>query len=195
MESEQLNSLVTGALVYAGLIALVFWAGMVIWTVRDVRARSRDALALVLFTLMVAVLTLPGFLLYLFLRPRETLAEAYERSLEEEALLQEIEDKPTCPGCRQRTQEGWQACPHCHTRLKKACTRCGKLLDLPWDLCPYCATPQPVYAAERPATTTAASAHARPQAAPPAQEYSAREARRPRRRAESIEFVEGEEPS
>lgn len=195
MESEQLNSLVTGALVYAGLIALAFWAGMVIWTVRDVRARSRDALALVLFTLMVAVLTLPGFLLYLFLRPRETLAEAYERSLEEEALLQEIEDKPTCPGCRQRTLEGWQACPHCHTRLRKACTRCGKLLDLPWDLCPYCATPQPVYAAERPATATAASAHARPQTAVPAQELSAREARRPRRRAESIEFVEGEEQS
>ena len=48
---------------------------------------------------MVAILNVPGLLIYIFLRPRETLSEAYERSLEEEALLQEIEEKPVCPGC------------------------------------------------------------------------------------------------
>ena len=52
-----------------------------------------------LATLLVAVLNLPGLVIYLILRPARTLAEAYEQSLEEEALLQEIEDKRVCPGC------------------------------------------------------------------------------------------------
>lgn len=133
------------AVVYGGMVAAAFWLAMVIWTYRDMRARSRDALAQILVALMVAILTLPGLLIYMFLRPRETLSEAYERSLEEEALLQEIEEKPACPGCGQRVQVEWQACPNCHTRLKKPCIACRSLLELSWDLCPYCATSQGGY--------------------------------------------------
>jgi RNA polymerase subunit RPABC4/transcription elongation factor Spt4 len=146
------GGLFTGVIVYVGMILAAFWLAMIIWTYRDMRARSRDALAQIVVAVMVAVLTVPGVLIYLFLRPRETLSEAYERSLEEEALLQEIEEKPVCPGCKQRVQEEWQACPNCHTRLKRPCTRCVRMLDLSWDLCPYCATAVPNYsAADRPA--------------------------------------------
>ena len=66
------------------------------------RSRSRDTFAQLGSLLLVALLTIPGLIIYLLIRPRETLSEAYERSLEEEALLQEIEEKPTCPGCGQR---------------------------------------------------------------------------------------------
>jgi RNA polymerase subunit RPABC4/transcription elongation factor Spt4 len=72
------------------------------------------------------------------LRPPQTLAEQYEQSLEEEALLQEIEDRRVCPGCSRQVLEDWQLCPNCLTRLKKTCENCGKLLDLPWTVCPYC---------------------------------------------------------
>ncbi len=191
MNNEQLNTLFTAGLVYGGLIAAAFLVGMVVWTFRDMRARSRDTFAQILATVIVALLTLPGFLLYLFLRPKETLAEAYERSLEEEALLQEIEEKPVCPGCRQRVQDDWQACPYCHTRLKKACTRCGKMLDLAWDICPHCTTPAQVYSGDR----QAASGHARPAAQQQpvtTPDYEAR-SRSTRRREERLEFVEGED--
>lgn len=127
---------------YGGVILAAFWLAMILWTYRDMRARSRDRLAQLLVAFMVAVLTFPGLLIYILLRPRETLSEAYERSLEEEALLQEIEEKPSCPGCGQRTQANWQVCPNCHTKLKKPCHACGKTLELAWNLCPYCATPQ-----------------------------------------------------
>jgi RNA polymerase subunit RPABC4/transcription elongation factor Spt4 len=183
----------TGLVVYGGMVLAAFWLAMIIWTYRDMRARSRDALAQLVVSVMVAVLTLPGLLIYLFLRPRETLSEAYERSLEEEALLQEIEDKPVCPGCKQRVQDDWQACPNCHTRLKRPCTRCGRMLDLTWDLCPYCATavPTSLSVAERPTHT-----HAR-QPAPvapaetwaPAPNYGVRTARQ----SESLEFVENDD--
>jgi hypothetical protein len=125
-----------------GAVVASMWLGIVLWTFRDMRARSRDPLATGAATLMVAVLNVFGLVLYLMLRPRETLAEAYERSLEEEALLQGIEQKPVCPGCGRSSNVLWQVCPHCHTKLKKHCIQCNQLLDLPWNLCPYCATPQ-----------------------------------------------------
>ncbi|MFZ4812905.1 MAG: zinc ribbon domain-containing protein [Phototrophicaceae bacterium] len=139
-----LNDVLLWGGIYAGVIVVAAWIAMVIWAYRDMQARSREAWLHVFMALVVLLLSLPGLLIYLLLRPRETLAEAYERSLEEEALLQEIEEKPTCPGCSQRIQENWQACPHCHTRLKKPCINCGQMLHLSWDLCPYCASVQTI---------------------------------------------------
>lgn len=155
---ENAGSILTGVGVYVGLVLVAFWLTMIVWAYRDMRSRSRDTLGGLLAAVLVAVLMVPGLIIYLLLRPRETLSEAYERSLEEEALLQEIEEKPTCPGCKTRVQPDWQACPLCHTRLKKPCHRCGQMLDLAWNLCPYCATPQAQYSGERnyaPARTAA----------------------------------------
>lgn len=114
------------------------WVGLIIWTFKDMRARSRDPFAQIMASFMVAVLTIPGWLIYLMLRPRETLAEAYERALEQEALLQEIEERPACPGCSRVVDDLWKLCPHCHTRLRKDCPDCGRLLELQWNMCPFC---------------------------------------------------------
>lgn len=119
------------------------WLSLIIWTYRDIRSRARDPLARVLAVLVVAVLFLPGMLVYLILRPAHTLEEEYQRTLEEEALLQTIEEVPVCPGCSRHIDPEWMACPHCHTRLKKRCHQCGRLMELPWNLCPYCTTPAP----------------------------------------------------
>jgi RNA polymerase subunit RPABC4/transcription elongation factor Spt4 len=134
--------------VYGGVVVVTFWLAMVVWAYRDMKARSRDSLAQLLVAVMVLILNVPGLFIYILMRPRETLSEAYERSLEEEALLQEIEEKPTCPGCGQRVQGNWQVCPYCHTRLKKTCGTCRNLLELSWTLCPHCATAQPQYLPE-----------------------------------------------
>src|SRR5581483_10013585 len=75
--------------------------------------------------LWVAVMNLPGLVIYLILRPSSTLVEAYERSLEEESLLQDIESR--------------LACPTCLTQLKRQCQHCSKVLLLRWNVCPYCA--------------------------------------------------------
>ena len=193
MDNVSLDSIFLGITVYAGMVLAAFWLAMIIWAYRDMRARSRDNLAQLIVAVMVALLTVPGLLIYIFLRPRETLAEAYERSLEEEALLQEIEDKPVCPGCGQRVQSEWQACPHCHTRLKKACGICGKMLELSWNLCPHCAASQVTYAPE--AQTQGRAPHVRPATMP--EEWRARPSYeappQPRRAADPVEFVEGDE--
>jgi predicted amidophosphoribosyltransferase len=97
----------------------------------------------ILAVVIVALLFLPGILVYLVLRPTRTLEEEYQHTLEEEALLETIEDASVCPGCNRRVQKDWVACPNCHIRLKKTCSHCGKSIELPWNLCPYCGTPVP----------------------------------------------------
>lgn len=128
---------------WGGAFITALWLSLVIWTFRDIRARTRDTLARVLAVLVVAVLFLPGIVVYFILRPPRTLEEEYQQSLEEEALLQSIEEAALCPGCSRRIRENWTVCPNCHTRLKKSCRQCGKLMELPWNLCPYCGTPAP----------------------------------------------------
>jgi RNA polymerase subunit RPABC4/transcription elongation factor Spt4 len=125
-----------------GAFLLAFWISMIVWTFRDIRARSRDIFAQLLATLMVIVFNIPGLLIYFILRPPQTLAEVYDRALEEEALLKDIEERSTCPGCKRKVETDFMFCPDCHTRLKKACPACGRLLHLKWNVCPYCgATP------------------------------------------------------
>lgn len=125
------------AAIFGALLAAL-WLSLIIWAFRDMRARSRDPFAQIMAALVVAALPIVGIIIYFILRPPETLAEAYERALEEEALLQEIEERPSCPGCSRTIDKNWILCAHCHTRLKKACPDCNSLLDLRWELCPYC---------------------------------------------------------
>jgi RNA polymerase subunit RPABC4/transcription elongation factor Spt4 len=128
---------------FGGAFLAALWIALIIWTYRDIRSRSRDPLVQILSALLVAVLNLPGVLVYLILRPARTLEEEYQHTLEEESLLQALDELPLCPGCERRVKDDWQVCPNCHTKLKKACHHCGKLMELAWNVCPHCGTPVP----------------------------------------------------
>jgi RNA polymerase subunit RPABC4/transcription elongation factor Spt4 len=138
MNWNNVSLVVLGLAAFFGAFFVALWASLVIWTFRDMRARSRDAFAQFLASLMVLVLGPFGIILYFVLRPRETLAEKYERSLEEEALLQDIEERQICPGCKQPIQPDYVLCPICHTNLRTPCIHCGRLIHPRWSLCPYC---------------------------------------------------------
>ncbi|OGO41358.1 MAG: hypothetical protein A2W36_01135 [Chloroflexi bacterium RBG_16_58_14] len=136
------NILLTIAGVAAAFLAAL-WLSLMVWTYRDMRSRTRDPLLRLLAVLLVVVLFLPGIFVYMILRPPHTLEDEYQKTLEEEALLQSIEERPTCPGCGGRIKENWMICPGCYTRLKKTCHECGRLMELPWNLCPYCGRATP----------------------------------------------------
>ncbi|MDE3091097.1 MAG: hypothetical protein KGJ80_17115, partial [Chloroflexota bacterium] len=87
---------------FFGAYLLAVWIGLIIWTFRDVRERSRDIFVQLLSVALVVIFFIPGLLLYFLLRPGEKMAERYERELSEEALLQDIEEKQACPACQQK---------------------------------------------------------------------------------------------
>jgi hypothetical protein len=128
-------------LAFTGAFLIALWLSLIVWTFRDARLRSRDVFAILLATLMVVVFGPLGLLLYFLLRPPVTLAELYERSLEEEALLQDLEERPRCPGCSRQVKDEWVLCPDCHTILKNVCTNCQNALHLAWEICPFCGVP------------------------------------------------------
>lgn len=140
--SEQLLQTILSYLVIViavlAALLLALWLSLVIWAYRDMRSRSRDPFAYLLAALVVAALPFVGIIIYLILRPPQTLAAAYQQMLEEEALLQEIENRPSCPGCSRVVDKNWILCAHCHTRLKKACPDCNSLMESHWTLCPFC---------------------------------------------------------
>ncbi len=153
---ETILSYLTIVAAALGALLAALWLSLIIWAFRDMRLRSRDPFAQLLAALLVAVLPIFGIFIYLILRPPQTLAETYERALEEEALLQAIEERPVCPGCSRTVKENWLLCPYCHTRLKKACPDCNSLMALNWNLCPYCGNQYvDPYKADSPASATA----------------------------------------
>ncbi len=135
-----LNGILQIATGFLTAFAVSLYLSIVIWTFRDIRSRTRDVFAQLLATILVVVFNLPGLLLYLILRPKETLNQAYERALEEEALLRDVEERLTCSSCRAPVERDFMICPECQTRLRRKCSKCGRLLDLRWTVCPYCTT-------------------------------------------------------
>src|SRR5688500_3856273 len=120
---------------------MALWFALVAWTFRDIEARSRSVFTQVFSTLLVVLFFVPGLLLYLILRPKETLDQAFQRALEEEYLLQDLDDLPLCPGCQRTVDPEFVLCPHCQTGLRGPCPACSRLVDLRWDVCPYCSVP------------------------------------------------------
>ncbi|MGD8814717.1 MAG: zinc ribbon domain-containing protein [Anaerolineales bacterium] len=143
LQAFQLDTLLLYLTAFSAAFLTALWFSLVFWAYRDIRARAQGRILHILAAAIVLLLGPAGLVIYLILRPRRTLDEAYQNTLEEEALLTEIEESPTCPGCGARTQHDWQICPQCHTRLRKPCISCGRLMELHWKICPYCAIPTP----------------------------------------------------
>lgn len=122
--------------------ALALWFALVVWTYRDIAARSNNVVTHIFSTLIVVLFWVPGAIIYLILRPRETLDETFQRAMEEEYLLQDLDDFAVCPSCRRAARDEYIFCPHCSTELRHACVDCHQMIDVRWDACAYCGSTQ-----------------------------------------------------
>jgi len=121
--------------------ALVLWLSAVVWVYRDVRNRTGDQVSQLVAVVLVAVFNVPGLVVYLVIRPQTTLADAYERSLEAEAILHELQlTASSCQGCRRPIDDDFNICPFCRVVLREPCRTCSRLVRTSWTACPYCAT-------------------------------------------------------
>ena len=121
-----------------GIYIVLLWMATVIWTYRDIHARHEEALLQVLAVSMALLMPFAGLGVYMMLRPRQTISDRYERSLEEEYLRHDIEEQFVCPQCQRGIDHEFILCPHCHTALRRRCISCDHVIDLTWSICPYC---------------------------------------------------------
>lgn len=136
------NPIVVAVVQLSIIYVVLLWLGTSYWAFRDMQARTENpilpyfAAALIIF--FTPLLFLFAVVLFLIIRPRETLAEVYERSLAEESLLAEVEKNELCPVCRDRVDSDWLVCPNCRTRLHRVCPSCNRLAEPTWPLCAFC---------------------------------------------------------
>jgi F0F1-type ATP synthase membrane subunit c/vacuolar-type H+-ATPase subunit K len=121
-----------------GAFTVALWFALVVWTYRDAVSRSRNSIMQVFSTLIVVLFFIPGVVIYLLLRPRETLDEKQQRWIEEEYLAQELDDISVCPSCSHAVRDEWIYCPECRFQLRRPCPSCGRLVESSWDICAFC---------------------------------------------------------
>ncbi len=92
---EPLGRGITVALALAAAFAAAAWVAGAIWAHYDIGRRTQDLYVRMFATLMVLLLGPFGAVLYLILRPRETLDDAYLRALQEEVLLRDMAPAPS----------------------------------------------------------------------------------------------------
>jgi RNA polymerase subunit RPABC4/transcription elongation factor Spt4 len=138
LNDPTVQTIFRATLLYVGLI----WLAAAYWAYRDLRTRTNNPLlpygaaaAIILFTPIFFPLAV---VLYRIVRPPETVSEANERALAEEAMLVEVEKQHHCAACKYPIEADWLVCPHCRTRLRRICSSCGRLVETDWSLCAYC---------------------------------------------------------
>lgn len=137
---EAIGQVITYGIALGGAFLAALWLASIFWCFYDIRTRTLDIYVRLFAILLVTLLGPFGVLLYMVLRPHQTLDDVYERSLGEEALLREIEQAEYCPKCNHRSRMNYLFCPSCQTRLRMACPGCNHVNETYWPICPYCGT-------------------------------------------------------
>lgn len=120
-----------------GILALVFYASIVLWTYKDAKRRLDDPI-LVSTAVATSMLPIVGVLVYMLLRPPEYIADVRERELEIRAMERTLGRHERCPYCKSHIEAEYLSCPVCTTKLRQSCRGCEKPLDPRWAMCPYC---------------------------------------------------------
>ncbi len=119
---------------------LIFTVALIFWTWRDADRRGGMAW---FWAVVVLLFNVPGWIIYMVVRPPEYLDDAHERELEIRAAESRLtKDGATCPSCLKPVEPEYLICPYCMKKLKKPCVNCGRALKMSWGVCPYCKTKQ-----------------------------------------------------
>ena len=137
---QSLEAIVQLAMTLVGTYVAAIWLCLIVWTIRDIRKRTDDVVVAVLSTLLVVLFNLPGWLLYLILRPPELLADLQLRQLQTNILGRELNSYSVCSQCDHPVESDFRVCPNCGVALKQGCSACGRLIYSAWRTCPFCAT-------------------------------------------------------
>jgi hypothetical protein len=121
---------------FYGLI--VFWLVVLYWVWLDSGDRTSNKIVRCSYVLLVAVLNVIGLIIYLIIRPEQTIEEIYWADLERRYLKYETAELGDCPQCGRQLFPGYTFCPNCRYQIKKRCKNCQVFIDKKNKFCPHC---------------------------------------------------------
>lgn len=124
--------------VLIGVFIVLMWLALGVWVYRDARRRNAAPGYPKIMAVVALLIPFLGALLYIAVRPAETLDEQRDRSLETMALQRQA--ILACPDCGHPTELAYLACPSCMRKLKEPCAQCNQPIDPRWSICPFCET-------------------------------------------------------
>ena len=86
----------------------------------------------------IGIIPIFGWIIYLIIRPSETIDEIYWGDLERRYLKYETSELGDCPKCGTQLYPGYIYCPNCKQELKVKCTQCGVYVDTDHKFCTHC---------------------------------------------------------
>lgn len=118
-------------------VNIVFWIVVTswIWVDSDERTTSKW---IRLFYVIIGIIPVIGWIIYLIVRPTETIDEIYWGDLERRYLKYEAKDLGDCERCGTQLYPGFIFCPNCGKRIKRKCSNCEVYVDLEYKYCPNC---------------------------------------------------------
>jgi len=117
---------------------VVFWLVIIGWVWVDSSERTSKKGLKVGYILLVIFFNIFGLIIYLIIRPSETIEEIYWEDLERRYLKYETSELGDCPRCGSQLYPGYVFCTNCGYRLKVKCPQCGVLIDKDHVFCEYC---------------------------------------------------------
>jgi hypothetical protein len=121
---------------FYGLI--VFWLVVLYWVWLDSGDRTSNKIVRCSYVLLVAVLNVIGLIIYLIIRPGQTIEEIYWADLERRYLKYETAELGDCPQCGRQLFPGYTFCPNCRYKIKRRCKNCQVFIDKKNKFCPHC---------------------------------------------------------
>jgi hypothetical protein len=119
------------------VISIVFWLVVTSWIWVDSDERTTSKWMRV-FYVIIGLIPVVGWIIYLIVRPSETIDEIYWGDLERRYLKYEAKDLGDCPKCGTQLYPGYIFCPNCKQRIKRKCSNCGVYVDLEYKYCTHC---------------------------------------------------------
>jgi len=120
------------------IILIMFWLIMIGWVWIDSGERTSKGLARFGYLLLILFLNIPGLIIYLIVRPSETIEEIYWADLERRYLKYETAELGDCPKCGYQLLPGFVFCTNCGHRIKRKCPKCGVLVNKDHKYCEFC---------------------------------------------------------
>ncbi len=120
------------------IAAVIFWIVVLDWVWLDAGERTSNKAARIIYLLLVIVFNIFGWIMYLILRPSQTIEQIYWADLERRYLKYETSELGDCPKCGTQLYPGYTYCPTCGLELKIKCNTCNVYIEKNSEYCPYC---------------------------------------------------------